>query len=282
MPAMNQIFPNPSNSGLPTDPKLLMGDAQLAATLYGEIGAQVGEQGQAAALDIEAGGMDAEAQQYGISAGIAEGNAQLALVGGDIQKYQAMRQAQKVIGTQQATGAASGFADAGSAVDVATSSMRQGLLQTQLIGTNADLQAGGYLEQASSARAEAGTATTAAGYERALAASATNQAGVAGQMIGAEKNLMGGLPGGQAIVDAVNSGNVNNLNPNAVIGNGGIINNQALMAQIMGNMNMPLGGPGAAGGGQQINPNVPLPQFPGIPGVPSPNATPAAPTGAHF
>lgn len=208
---VNQIGgPNPG--GNPTlgpmmgssTPQQLLGDAQLATTLYGEIGQQAAMTGQATALGIQATGAAAEAGQYDTAAGIAEGNAQLALVGGDIEKYQAMRQVQKTIGAQRATGAASGFADAGSALDVARSSLQQGLLQTQLIGTNADLKAGGYLEQAASAQAEASAAGTASAYASSMSASAAAQAANMTNTINLTKQFIGALPGGEALLPGAN------------------------------------------------------------------------------
>lgn len=235
MPAQNQLFTIPPDGALPTDPHLLLGDAQLAATLYGQIGAKAGEEGTAKALGIESTGQLSEAEQYDVSAGIASNNSQLALVGGDIQKYQAMRNVQKTIGTQQSVSAAGGFANAGSALDVARSSLQQGLLQTQLIGTNADLTAGGYLEQASAAQAQATTARTASSYTAAMAASATAQANIAGNAINAQQSLMAGLPGGSAILNAVNTGNFSGLDPNSVMGANGMYNPQAIMAHILNN-----------------------------------------------
>ncbi len=154
------------------NPEMVLADSNLATALYSSAGQLASEKGQAAAFDIEAKGNTAEAEQYDAAGNISENNAALEQVSGQIQQFQNMRKLTSTLGAQTAGYAAAGFQSSGSALSVARSSLQQGLLQNQVLGQNANLAAGGYLEQAAASRAEATTARTAADAATSNAASA--------------------------------------------------------------------------------------------------------------
>jgi hypothetical protein len=143
----------------------ILAESGLLNALYGETAAATSAKGEAAALNVEAAGATAEAGQYGIAGDISAQNAQLAQVSGQLQEYQNTRNLMKTLGAQSAGISAAGFANSGSAVDLARSSLQQGLLQGQVIGTNASIEAGGYFQQAAASAAEATAAKSAAATE---------------------------------------------------------------------------------------------------------------------
>jgi hypothetical protein len=121
--------------------------------------------------DIAAGDLQ-EAGAYGTAAGIATANSRLALIGGDIEQAQEGIKLGQTIGSQRAAVSAGGFANSGTALNLLRSSTQQGHIQQQITGVNAELQSGGFQEQAAAAGAEGSAASAAAASQTALAAGA--------------------------------------------------------------------------------------------------------------
>lgn len=153
-------------------------ESGLVNALYGEQGAAASATGQATAETTIATGDIAEEGDYTQAETIAQNNANIALVGGQVQEYQNMRTVMMTVGGQKADIAGAGFQESGTALSLAQSSMMQGVLQNQIIGTNADLQAGGFLQQAAASKAEAAAAATASAAATDLATTDANQASI--------------------------------------------------------------------------------------------------------
>lgn len=117
--------------------------------------------GLAKAADLKSQGDLGEATAYGNAADVAENNATLAGIAGEIKEYQTTRDVYKTVGSQRAAIAASGFGDSGTSLALARSSFQQGYLDNQLTRTQTLSKQGGYLEEAAAAKAEAAAATTA-------------------------------------------------------------------------------------------------------------------------
>jgi hypothetical protein len=162
-PAMNQIGQNPPAASL---------TPQTASDLIASITNATQEFGQANAENAMATGDTGEETAYNTAGAIANANARLALVGGQVQQYQQGLQVQQTLGAQRAAVSAGGFAESGSSLALLRSSTQQGLLQQQITGVNSELQAGGYTEQGAAAGAEAAAAGAAAASSSALAANA--------------------------------------------------------------------------------------------------------------
>ena len=180
------------------DPTTILADSNLATALYGEAGQLASETGQANAFNIEAQGATAEAAQYDIAGNISTNNANIELVSGQLQQFQNTRNMLKTLGQQAGGYSGAGFQQSGSALNVARSSLQQGLLQNQVIGTNANLAAGGYLEQAAASQAEATTARTAAAAATANATTATNLSAITKANMSVTANFIGQLPANEA------------------------------------------------------------------------------------
>ena len=182
------------------DPTMVLADSNLATALYGEAGQLASEQGQANAFNIEAQGANAEAAQYDLAGNISTNNAQTELISGQIQQFQNTRKLMMTLGQQTAGYAGSGFASSGSTLSVARSSLQQGLLQNQVLGVNANLAAGGYLEQAAASQAEATTARTAASAATANATTATNMQAITKAQQSVTANFISQLPDANQIL----------------------------------------------------------------------------------
>ena len=180
------------------DPTMVLADSNLATALYGEAGQLASEQGQANAFNIEAQGAAAEAGQYDLAGQISTNNAQTELVSGQLQQFQNTRKLLMTLGSQTAGYAGSGFQASGSTLSVARSSLQQGLLQNQVLGVNANLAAGGYLEQAAASQAEATTARTAAAAANANATTANSLSAITKANMSVTSNFIGQLPAAQA------------------------------------------------------------------------------------
>lgn len=160
------IFPSSIGSGAaaPVNPTTV-------SDLFGAIDAGVTDFAQADAEGDIATGDAGEASAYQNAAAIAQGAARVAQVSGSVQEAQEGLQVQKTLGSQRAAVAAGGFGESGSALDLLRSSTRQGLLQQQIIGVNAEEQASGYLAQGAASTAEASAASAAANSAASLASS---------------------------------------------------------------------------------------------------------------
>ena len=144
---------------------------QNVSSLFEAINTGVTSDAQAASEAILGTGDIAEANAYASAEGIANANARLATVGGQVAQAQEGLQITKTLGSQKAAVAASGFQESGSALSLLKSSTQQGLIQQQVIGVNAAEQAGGYLSQAAASAAEAGAATAAGNAATSLSQS---------------------------------------------------------------------------------------------------------------
>lgn len=178
-----------------TNPDTILAESGLFNALYGEAAAAVTATGEATALNTEAAGTTAEAAQYGTAADISQQNAQLATVSGQLQQYQNTRTLMNTLGTQQADISGAGFADTGTAVNLARSSLQQGLLQNQVLGVNAQVEAGGYLEQAAASTAEQQAAQTTAATETTQAGTAASLSALDTAQQTSTANLLQSIPG---------------------------------------------------------------------------------------
>jgi hypothetical protein len=149
----------------------ILAESGLVSALYGAKAAAAQATGNAQAEETEATGDILEGGAYTTAAGIAKGAAQIATVSGQIQQAQNTRAYLQTIGAQKAAISGAGFAQSGSALSLARSSLQQGLLQNQVLGVNAQLQSQGYLQQAQASTAEATAATTASSAAQQLAQS---------------------------------------------------------------------------------------------------------------
>ena len=110
--------------------------------------------GQAAAANMSATGAAAEATAYGMAGATSTENAKIAGIAGDISILQQQRQVAASAGQQQAAAGAGGATLGGSVYDVMQSSYQQGAVGSQLIGVQAALEQGGYIEAGEAAQAE--------------------------------------------------------------------------------------------------------------------------------
>lgn len=200
------------------DPSLALADANLAGALYGDLGNAAAATGAANAANITAAGDTSEANLYDEASGIAANNAQTELLSGQLQQFQSTRNLMSTLGAQKAGYSAAGFQDTGTTLSVARSSLQQGLLQNQILGENANIAAGGYLESAAASAATGAAASTASAAANANAAADTSVAGIDTAAATAAKGFLNSIPGGNAIT---NGGNPTNLWVPSII-NGGV------------------------------------------------------------
>lgn len=150
--------------------------ALLRASVSDILGAQGQVQTNAAnatAQGYAAQGAGVEQAAYQQAAKIAQQNAQLEQVSGEIEQAQTQREVAGQIGTQRAGFASAGFGKSGSALAAVTASTRQGLLANQLIGTQSTIQQGAQMEEYNAAISEANTAGLRVQSANALGAAYT-------------------------------------------------------------------------------------------------------------
>lgn len=188
------------------DLSTLLAESGLVSSLYGEEGAAAAAAGESTALATESAGASAEAGQYEKAAAISANNATIALVSGGLEQYAQTRQLQNTLGAQRAGVAGGGFANAGSAVDLARSSLQQGLIQNQVLGLNANMQAGGYLEQAQASQGEATAAEYAASAEATQSASASNISSLDTEASTKIQSYLDSIPGATSTIAAAGTG----------------------------------------------------------------------------
>lgn len=184
-----------TSTGTVTNPSLLVAESGLVNALYGEDATSVQAAGQQAALTTEAAGSTAEAGEYGQAAAGATNNAEIATLSGQLQQYQNTRTLMNTLGTQAADVSGAGFQNSGTALNLARSSLQQGVLQNQVLGLNAELESGGYLEQASASQAEQQGALAAAATESSEAATAGSLAALATAQQTTTENFLDQIPG---------------------------------------------------------------------------------------
>jgi hypothetical protein len=113
---------------------------------------------------IQQQGYQAETDAYTQAQMLSLKNANLAQLSGQVQQVANTRQINQSLGAQKAAVAGSGFGDAGSAAFIYADTMRQGAFGNQLIGTQANLNAAGYQQQAAASGAEIASTNTATQY----------------------------------------------------------------------------------------------------------------------
>src|SRR5271166_3159128 len=173
---LNQISPVAvQNFGLANAQDILAAGAlqggQITATGALQAG-QITATGETAAGNLIATGAAQEASSYSAAQAISDQNARLALVSGGIQTIQQQRLLQQTVGGIRADIAGSGLQNAGNAAFLLRDSLRQGMLESQLIGTQAQITAGGYKEQSAASAIEAAAAQMSAAVAENTAATA--------------------------------------------------------------------------------------------------------------
>src|SRR5271166_210278 len=133
---------------------------------------QITATGETAAGNLIATGAAQEASAYSAAQAISDQNARLALVSGGIQTVQQQRLLQQTLGGIRADIAGSGLQNAGNAAFLLRDSLRQGMLESQLIGTQAQITAGGYKQQSAASAIEAAAAQMSAAVAENTAATA--------------------------------------------------------------------------------------------------------------
>lgn len=96
----------------------------------------------------QAAGAAAEAEAYRIAAGYAGVSAEMATGAAGLRAYQEQLNVTRTAGSQRAGIAAAGFQEAGSAIDLLHSTIRQGAISTALIELQGNIEATGYLAEA--------------------------------------------------------------------------------------------------------------------------------------
>lgn len=241
-----------------TDPNTIIADSGLVNALYGTAGTAAQATANATADTTIATGDTIEGGMYSTAAGIASGNASIALASGKLQQFQNTRQYLMTAGAQRAGVAGGGFAQSGTALDLARSSLQQNLFQNQVTGVNSDLAAGGYFAQAQAQMAQAQAANTAAAGATANAAGATNIASLATAQNTVTGNFLNQIPGAAATINGV-------TNPRPTLGGfpgtgGGVTTNP--LANLPGSQpGITLPGLGTVGG-PATGTNTPTPAAP--------------------
>ena len=192
--------------------------------LRGAVSDILGGQGQVAADTAAATGQQYAAQgaqveqdAYTKAAAIAQQNAQLQGVAGQIEEAQTQREVAATIGAERAGVASAGFGKSGTALDLLASSTRQGILAGQMIRTQTQLDQGAQLEELNAAQMEAQAAGIKGQAATALGAAYTTAAGTAQTQAQQETQaLMGYLASVGAIGGTPNSPSAGgNLTPEA-------------------------------------------------------------------
>lgn len=177
------------------DLSTILATSNLVNALYSEAGQSENAKGQANAFNISAAGDTTEAGNYDTAAAIATQNAGLEIVSGQLQQFQNLRQLTSILGQQASGIAAGGLSASGSALDLARSSLQRGLLQGQVLGTNANLAAGGYYAQAAADTAQATAARTAASTASANASTASKLSDISLANASTTANFISQIPG---------------------------------------------------------------------------------------
>lgn len=133
----------------------------------------------ATAAGVQVTGYTTEGNAYQTASDIAQQNAAVAGVSGQVQELQEARATRTTIGEQKAQVAASGFGASGSNLDILRASLQQGYLTQQLTRTQTTLNQGGYLEESAAAQAEKAATSVTAGAAAAAATSYTSAAALA-------------------------------------------------------------------------------------------------------
>jgi len=130
------------------------------------------------AAETKAKGNRLQAEQYDLAGKLALQNKQFSETSTAIKEQQTQRSVESVTGQQQADVAASGFASAGSALDLLRDSMSQGALTKAVVGQQGLIEEAGFQEQADSYAIMAQSARLAAKAEETAGVGKFISAGV--------------------------------------------------------------------------------------------------------
>lgn len=134
----------------------------LSPAFFSGIGGAVSDFYSADAARAKGKGSRLEAEQYAQAAVFAKQNVEFTKVSTAIKEYQTQRELNLTLGKQRADVAASGFAAAGSALDLMRDSAMQGELAKAVLGMQGQIQEAGYEQQAASYRLMSQAASEAA------------------------------------------------------------------------------------------------------------------------
>jgi trimeric autotransporter adhesin len=198
--------PQPFAAGM-VDPLNL---SPLVDDLLGFQGQVVSNQAAAEGARFTAQGAAAEADAYGISAGIAAENARTEAISEGVREIQQQTQIDQTVGAQKAATAANGFQQGGSSLDIMASTLQQGYLSQQISGMQSQQVQRGALEQQAAASGEMAAATARAGaatslanqYDTASTSAAANQAAVTSAMT----QLLAGDPNATQLITDLTAG----------------------------------------------------------------------------
>ena len=152
----------------------------LSAGTFSNIGGAVSDLFQASAFRTKGQGLRTEANEYLLSRDLAFQNEAFTKNSTEIQETQASRAIEKTLGGQAAQVAASGFGNAGSALDLLRDSANQGALQKAVLSQQGLITEAGYEQQAQSYNLMAANAQMAAQASDKAAQGATMSAYIKG------------------------------------------------------------------------------------------------------
>lgn len=142
-----------------------MANSQLiqgsVASLLGLQSEAVESDAAARAQGLTAAGYGLEAEAYERAAAIADYNAGIEGIAGEIRLLQEERELNRSLGATRAATAAAGFKESGSTIDLLRSSMQDNYLAQALTRTQTALDQAGYIEQAVASRSQRDAASLA-------------------------------------------------------------------------------------------------------------------------
>lgn len=145
----------------------------LSATTFSDIGGAVSDLFGASAFRTKAAGLRTEGAEYLAARDLAFQNEAFTKNSTEIQEMQTNRAIEKTLGGQAAQVAASGFGNAGSALDLLRDSANQGALQKAVLSQQGLITEAGYEQQAKSYNLMAANAEMAANAADKAASGAT-------------------------------------------------------------------------------------------------------------
>ncbi len=174
-----------------SNPELISAVQGSVNNILGLSGQSIQDAYTAQAQQYSQQGTALQAQSYGAASEIAQQNAALEQAYAQVQQYQQKIQAGQTIGTEIAHTTANGFKEAGTPLMMLRSSLMQSALTQQLTGAQANITAGGYLEQAAAAQGEEAAANTASQTAGVLGQAATTGGQIASASAVSEASLLG-------------------------------------------------------------------------------------------
>lgn len=189
--------------------------ASLAGLMSGLQGTQVLATGQATAARTIAEGADAEAAAYTTAGDIAEENARIAGIAGDISLVQQQRAVAAAGGQISAGAGAGGVIESGNVLDVMRASYQQGAIGAQMLTVQTALEVGGHEEQAAATDAEVAAAQAQRNAALAEADAYTSQASLAASQTSQLQSLYDKQLTDLSAIEADPTKNMDPNNPNA-------------------------------------------------------------------